>query len=91
MIYSKRKKGNREPPCDICMPEIMPNNKKALELYSLVQTQLVVIGMGEVLDINFNAIEFIMNLYNVPNKKEVFEKIVKVSRYFIEENKRKST
>jgi len=83
-IYDKK---NEDPPCEKCIPEILPENRDALQVYLLVQNQLVIGGMGEVIDINFESIKFIMELYDIPNKRGVFEKVINVSRFFIKEGR----
>jgi hypothetical protein len=79
------KKG-KEPPCEKCKPELIKENEEALKIYVICQNQVLMSGFGDIVDLNYNALEFIMSLYNVKNKRECFEKIIKIFRY-IQENK----
>lgn len=85
-IYEKK---HEDPPCEKCVPAILPGNEDALRVYLMVRNQVIVVGMGTPIDLDFNAIEFILNLYKIRNKKEVFEKVIMVSRYILEEAKEK--
>jgi len=38
---------------------------------------------GVVVDLDFNAINFVLDLYEIPNKRRVFEQVLTVSRHFI--------
>lgn len=55
----------------------------------MVSNQVIVGGIGGVLDLDFNALNFILDLYEIPNKRQVFEKVLGVSRYFIKEEREK--
>jgi len=66
---------DKQPPCDTCRPVIHPDNVEAIEIYGVVRNQLRVSGMGTPIDLDFAAVEFIMDLYEVEDKKECFEKV----------------
>ena len=70
-----------------CIPFLMENNQEAISVYSMVTNQIIVTGMGNVIDIDFKAIDFIMNLYDIQNKKICFEKVVLLFRHFLDESK----
>jgi len=59
----------------VCQPVILPRNREAWRIYQTAQTQVVTAGMGDVIGINFNALEFVMELYGVENRRECFEKV----------------
>ena len=68
----------------------MDENKDALDVYLMIQNQLIIAGMnGVILDVDFNAIKFILDLYDIANKKIIFEKVIKVARHFINEDNKK--
>lgn len=73
-----------EPPCvtdGVCKfgkPELWLSNRFAWELFQKCANQVIVAGMGDVLGIKFEAIEFLLNLYGVEDlesRRELFEKI----------------
>jgi len=50
-------------------------------LFELVSGQVIVAGMGDILGIKFEAIEFIFNLYQIEDiyeRQDLFEKIVAI-------------
>ena len=56
------------------------SNYFAWELYQKLSGQVIVAGMGEVLGINFLAIDFIFNLYEIEQSERLilFEKILAI-------------
>jgi hypothetical protein len=67
--------------CSFGKPELFISNFFAWELYQKLSGQVIVAGMGDVLGINFMAIEFIFNLYEIYDPIErqcLFEKIIAV-------------
>jgi len=54
------------PPCDICFPPLLEDNKDLLRIYHLVANQVIVAGMGEVLDLNICAVEIAFDQFGVP-------------------------
>lgn len=72
-------------PCETCIPELMPGNVQALEIYNLVQTQLILAPSGKAVDIDLSALDRILRRYEIKGTK-VFEKVVAVARHMIKEN-----
>ena len=70
-----------------CIPFLNDNNEEAVSVYIMVANQVITIGMGTIVDIDFNAIDFIMNLYDIKNRKVCFEKVVMLFRRFLEADK----
>lgn len=67
----------------------MPENKEALEIYSLVCNQMIVSGFGEPIGIDFKAIKIVLDLYEIDNQPECFKKVVTVARHFIKAGQEK--
>ena len=68
------------PPCDDCRPVSLKNNEEAVAIYGIVCNQVKVAGMGDVIDLDYNAIKMIMDLYEVTNQRECFEKVITIFR-----------
>lgn len=62
---------------------LIEENQDATRIYFLVQNQLIMGPTGPV-DINQLAIHEAMKLYRIKDRKECFEKVLKLSAYFIE-------
>ena len=75
----------KEPPCEKCMPEIMPENKEAFEIYAIVCNQMIVSGMGDPIDINFASLKIVMDLFSIENQLECFKRVVLMARHIIKE------
>ena len=64
--------------CKFGMPDLWVSNQFAWELYQKCSGQVIVAGMGDVLGIKFEAIEFLFNLYDIDDRDEkrlLFQKI----------------
>ena len=79
MIYKKKKV---EPPCEECIPELFPENKDAFDVYIKCQNQTLQ-SNGGVIDINFVAINVILDIFEIENKQSVFEKVVTAFHHFL--------
>lgn len=78
--------GNREVLCHECIPPLLEENEDAIKIYFIVQSQVIVGGMGgTVIDINQLAIHEAMRLYKVENKVKCFEKVRTLNRHFQQE------
>jgi hypothetical protein len=77
---------DEEPPCDTCLPELLPENSEVARVYLAVQNQILV-SMGQIIDINHVAIKTIMDLYGVIDQRRCFERVVALFHYFLEEQK----
>lgn len=67
--------------CPFGKPDLWVSNFFAWELYQKLSGQVIVAGMGEILGINFLAIGFIFDLYEVDDqieKQVLFEKILAI-------------
>lgn len=65
----------------------MEENVDAAQIYVICRNQLIM-SMNGPIDINHLAIHEAMRLYGVENRRECFEKVVKVSDYFLEKYRR---
>jgi hypothetical protein len=76
--------GNRgtDPPCETCTPPLdNDRDKEIASLYLLCKNQVILRGAeGEIVDISFSAIKDLLDIYEVRNKKEAFEKILYLFR-----------
>lgn len=71
------------------MPVIMPENKEALEIYSMVCTQMIVSGFGDPIGIDFKAVKIVLDLYEVENQSECFKKVVTIASHIIKASQEK--
>ena len=77
MCRAFAKKKNKEPDCSKCFPEIMPENEDAVAVYSQVHSQAIYVGMDAVaVDLNYNAVQFVMDLNGVADKFDCFHKVL---------------
>ena len=78
-IYKKK---NKPTPCDKCVAnkiKLLPENEEAFFIYNLVRNQAIFVGMdGMPVDLNYNAVKMTMDLYNIENQRECFNKVLKV-------------
>jgi hypothetical protein len=49
--------------------------------------QIILTGMGEVVDLNFQAVKIVMDLYEVEDQQECFYKVYKTFHHFLKERK----
>ena len=71
-----------EPPCENCRVNPMLENADAFRIFFLVQHQLI-LSMGGVVDINHLAIHAAMDLYQIQDRRRCFEKVLKISRWWV--------
>jgi hypothetical protein len=72
------------------MPELLPENRDAVEVYSMCSSQAIVAGMsGVVLDISFEAVCRVMDLYGVEHKRDCFKKVVTAFRHMRDKQREK--
>ncbi len=77
----------REAPCAKCKREPLPGNVEAFMVYGMVQNQVVTAGVGEIVALDFRAIDFVMRLYCIKNRRQIFEKVVSIFNTVRERNK----
>lgn len=79
----------KPPPCEACKPEILESNEEAVFVYTLVERQVITAGMGQVIAVNYEAIDFTMNLYEIENRQDCFEKVIWIFNYILKETEDK--
>jgi len=73
----------KEDDCLQCLPPLMEENQDAAEIYFLVQNQLIM-GLRGPIDINHLAIHEAMKLYRIRERRDCFEKVLRLAIHFIE-------
>jgi hypothetical protein len=73
------------PPCRTCRVELLPENEETADVYMLTRRQAITTGMGNVVDINLQAIKTVMDLHGVKNQKECMERVRKAFFHFLNE------
>lgn len=69
--------------CTYGKPELWVSNMFAWELFQECSAQVNVAGMGDILGIKFEAVDFLFDLYNIIDRDErvqLFEKIMTIDR-----------
>ena len=75
--------------CPRCLPFLLEENEDAALIYMLTQGQLIFGPKGPV-DINQLAVHEAMKLYRIENKKDCFEKVLRLAGHFIEKARMES-
>jgi len=68
--------------CKACVPPLLPENEDAEFIYFKVEDQ-VIFGMGGAVALNQMAIHSAMDLYEIEDRQDCFEKVVVVGRHMI--------
>ena len=69
------KKKGEDPPCDTCMPKVLPENQEVWHIYLRVKNQAIM-SMGGPVALDYNAVKLIMDMYKVEDQKTCFERVV---------------
>ena len=77
------------PPCETCRVDLNEENQDAVNIFYLVQSQFIM-GMNGPIAINQLAIHAAMDLYDIPNRRECFQKVIRLSRWYIDEMREKN-
>jgi len=77
-----------KPPCDTCRPEFIEENQDAIRIFFLIRGQLIM-GAESAIDIMHEPIHKAMKLYKIKNKKECFEKVLKMSQFWLKSVRKK--
>ena len=83
---------NKPTECQECFPELMPENIEAWRMYSVISGQLIM-GQAGPIDIDQNALHKAMELYEIENKRDCFERVCALARHMlkVQWEKRKAT
>ena len=79
-----------DPPCNDCMEVLLEENKDAGVIYQLVRGQVVTRHNGrydQILDLNFQSIKTVMDLYEIKDQRKVFEKVRSLFFYFLKKDR----
>jgi hypothetical protein len=76
------------PPCNTCKELPSEENEDAVNIFELVKYQLIMSVNGPI-EINHQAIHEAMRLYRIEKRRECFEKVIILSRWWIGEMTRK--
>lgn len=77
------KKRGEKPNCKECLPEILPENQEAIEVYTQVRNQAICVGM-EPVDLNYGAVKIIMDLFEVENQRDCFGRVITMWNHIAE-------
>jgi len=58
-------------------------------IFNICRGQIIVTGMGDVIDINILAVKAVMDLYDIDNQKACLEKVMRLFHFF-QQNRKKS-
>ena len=81
---------NKPRDCNECwfvvyMPVLMPENHDAVKVWGIVQGQRIIAGMtGVTVDINHLAVWKTIDEYEIENRIDCFEKVLKVAKEMFE-------
>ena len=68
---------------------LYPENEEAARVYLTVHDQYIMSGMGGPVAINQVAVHAVMELFQVNDPLDCFEKVVRLSGYFIQKIREK--
>ena len=78
-MFSKKNKPTPCEKCSINKVELLSENEDAFLIYNIVQNQAIFIGMNAVaIDLDYNAVKIVMNLYGIEDQLDCFQRVVKV-------------
>ncbi len=69
------------------MEPLLDENIDAIQIYFLVQNQVIIAPGGQIIDLNINAIKVAMDLYEVQNQRQCLGKVMELFNYFRKESK----
>lgn len=83
MIYKEK---GEPPPCRDCIPELDEENEEAVQVFMAVKNQVITMG-NQIVDLNLVAVEAVMNIYEVQDKKRVLALVLNCFRKMMAEGK----
>lgn len=83
---------NRIPQCQKCLdPPLRPENRDAIRIWHLTESQVITGGMGAVFGINHMAVWAAIDRYPIRHPVQTFEKVLRLfSEISMEEMRAKS-
>ena len=70
--------------------EVWEENWPAIEMFLRIQTQWVFAGMGSIVGLNYQSLEFLFRIYEVKNPVELLEEIQEIERGVLDVLKREA-
>lgn len=58
-------------------------------IFSLCRGQVIVAGMGDIIDINIQAVCSVMDIYGISDKRDCLEKVIRIFRIW-QKNRKKN-
>ena len=81
------------PPCETCWVDLDNANEEAAEIFGLVQGQIITRHNGqydEIVDLNYPAVKMIIDIYEVKNQLECFEKVKRTFQVMLNKSREKN-
>ena len=75
--------------CEQCMPQLLPPNYIAAQVYALVQNQLITLGDVPI-DLDIRTLLSVMTVYGIPHQSDIFHRVLLVARHMIERRNRET-
>ena len=69
--------------CETCKVDLHEENEDAGTVYMLCRNQVITAGMGEVIDLNYQTVKTIMDLYGVKDQKDCLMKVINTFHHFL--------
>ena len=77
------------PPCATCRVELSVENEDAANIFYIVQSQFIM-GPSGPTAINQMAIHAAMELYEIENRRECFQRVLKLAHWYMDRMREKS-
>jgi hypothetical protein len=83
-MYGSRTDPNleKEPPCETCRVEIMPENEEPFKIYMITRSQYIM-GFNGPVDVNHLAVWESIDRYKVKAPIKVFERVTRCAKHII--------
>lgn len=79
----------KEPQCEECLPEIMPENADSVAIYLKVRNQHIM-GFGGPVDLNLMSVKFAFEMLNIESSAHIFDKVHRMYQHSLSYSSRKS-
>ncbi len=80
------KRRETDPPCDVCLPTLLPENVEIARVYFMVSSQ-VIAGMGGVIALNIPAVKIVMDLFSIEDQRTCLTRIMRVHSVMVKEDR----
>jgi len=78
----QRRNPPEDPPCKTCYIEPLPENEEAIRIFPIVKNQFIM-GMNGPISFLQPAIHSAMDIYDIKNKQQCFEKLLALEPWWI--------